>query len=180
MTTNPLVPPLQGLVDPLAKSGSDPESSSASAGAGLAATGRPGAFEWDALAHAQTRTIDAREGFAKMAEHAEPAFAPVVARFLALHTRHGEELTRLLSEAQQASDPDGSMMGTINRMVVATRAFFDDIDEDVMIQIRSGEENVIDAYQAAIDSLLPADVQQKLSVMLSELDDLLDETADLD
>jgi uncharacterized protein (TIGR02284 family) len=135
---------------------------------------------WDAVASARTRTLDAGEGFKKMAEHAEPSFAPIVEAFLELHTRHAAELSRILTDAGQPPQDDGSVMGTINRLVVATRAFLDDIDGDVLKQIHSGEENVASAYQDALSADLPAQVRNRLAVMLAELNELLADTRPID
>jgi uncharacterized protein (TIGR02284 family) len=131
---------------------------------------------WEKLASARTRTVDAAQGFQKMAEHAEPSFAPIVEAFLELHTRHAGEFTRLLTEAGHPPTDDGSLMGTVNRLVVATRALLDDIDADVLRQIHSGEENVADAYQEALEAGLPAMVRDRVTAMLGELNELLDDT----
>lgn len=131
---------------------------------------------WEKVADARTRTLDAKEGFQKMAEHAEPAFAPIVEAFLDLHTRHGDQLTRLLADAGVAPQDDGSFMGTVNRMVVATRAFFDDIDADVLRQIHSGEEHVLRAYDEAMSSDIPAEARSTLSQLSAELKALLADT----
>jgi uncharacterized protein (TIGR02284 family) len=131
---------------------------------------------WEKLAIARTRTVDAAQGFRKMAEHAEPSFAPIVEAFLELHSRHAAEFTRLLAEAGHPPTDDGSLMGAVNRLVVATRALLDDIDADVLRQVHSGEENVADAYQEALEAGLPAPVRDRVAAMLGELNELLDDT----
>jgi uncharacterized protein (TIGR02284 family) len=144
-------------------------------------TGGPGRTRaeiaaWEAVSDARTRTLDVQEGFAKMAEHAEPEFAPVVQAYLKLHTRHGEDLTRMLTDAGIRPDRDGSFMGSINRLVVATRALFDDIDADMLAQIRSGEERVLDAYETALSTDLPPVEREHMTRLLNELKTLLAET----
>ena len=136
----------------------------------------PHPLDWEGVAAARTRTLDAGEGFAKMAEHAEPEFAPTVARYYELHLRHAERLTRILEDAGVSKDPDPSLMGTVNRLVVAARAVVDAINDDVLKQIRSGEQYVLDAYDDARDDSLPDEVRQCLSEMRAELQALLDET----
>lgn len=131
---------------------------------------------WEAVGDARTRTLDALAGFEKMAEHAETDFVSIVQAFVALHTRHGEELTRLMTEHHVAPEDDGSFMATVNRVVVATRAFFDKIDEDVLSQIHSGERHVLDAYDKALTTDLPQAVRERLSTMHVELRELLDDT----
>ncbi|WP_170971806.1 DUF2383 domain-containing protein [Rhodobacter sp. SY28-1] len=131
---------------------------------------------WEAVAIARTRTLDALAGFEKMAEHAEPDFAPIVRAFVELHRRHGEEFTRLLADNAVAPDEGGSIMGTVNRVVVATRALFDEIDEDVLTQIHSGERHVVDAYAEAADTNLPETARDKVAEMLVELREILTDT----
>jgi uncharacterized protein (TIGR02284 family) len=134
------------------------------------------AAAWDAVEHARTRTLDALSGFDKMAEHTEADFAPIVAAFRELHQRHAEALGRILTDAGRAPDSDGSMMGTVNRVVVATRAMFDDIDHDVLEQIHSGEQHVATAYAKALDTDLPQQVRDRIAQMADELDALLVDT----
>lgn len=131
---------------------------------------------WDAVATARTRTLDALAGFEKMSEHAEPEFAPIVRAYVELHRRHGDELTRLLADNARTPDEGGSMMGTVNRMVVATRALFDEIDEDVLAQIHSGERHVVEAYEAAVNSNLPDQAREEMSMLLVELREILEDT----
>jgi hypothetical protein len=159
MTTNPSAMPFAADRDPL---GQD----------------RPA--DWSAVESAQTRTLDALAGFEKMAEYAEPGFAPIVEAFRDLHQRHGDRLTRILSDAGHALGSEGSLMGTVNRAVVATRAVFDDIDEDVLKQIHSGEQNVVAAYQDALGAGLPQGSRDEIARMLSELEALLDDTRPVD
>jgi uncharacterized protein (TIGR02284 family) len=129
---------------------------------------------WGAVAAARTRTLDALAGFEKMVELAQPEFAPTVMAFRDLHDRHANSFTRMLTDAGHPPADEGSMMGTVNRVVVATRALFDEIDADVLSQIRSGEEHVLAAYDEALEGDLPADVQDQLVDLRSELAKLLD------
>jgi uncharacterized protein (TIGR02284 family) len=136
-------------------------------------TAHVGPEGWDLVEAARTATLDALAGYDKMAEHAVPEFAPVVAAFRDLHHRHGAELTRLLAEAGRPVDSDGSMMGTVNRLVVGTRALVDDIDADVLKQIHSGEEHVLEAYGEALAADLPQDIRDRLDAQHRELTALL-------
>ncbi len=139
-------------------------------------TGSADREAWDAVTDARTRTLDALEGFKKMAEHAEPEFAPIVAAYVELHTRHGEELTRMLVDAGVPPDGDASLMGSVNRVVVATRAMVDDIDADVLKQIHSGERHVMAAYQGALAADLPLEASDRVAGLLAELRELIDDT----
>lgn len=164
MTTFPLVPPLVPAEAPLSATGGS------ATDAGFGPAGDP---DWTTVSDALGRTLDAREGFEKMAELAEPDFRPTVQRFLDLHTRHGEELARLLADAGVSFDAGGSIMGRVNRMVVTARALSDDIDADVLHQIHSGEAHVVAAYETALQARLPEAAHRRVARLLDELNRLL-------
>jgi uncharacterized protein (TIGR02284 family) len=103
-----------------------------------------------ALAALHDRNVDMARGYAKMVEKAEPSFRETAERFRALHALHADALARMLSDQGIDANPDGTFMGTVHTAVVTIRAFFDDIDEDVMDQIRSGEDALLQAYDDAI------------------------------
>ncbi len=71
-------------------------------------------------------------------------------------------------------------MGAVNRMVVATRALFDDIDADLLSQIHSGEGHVVAAYEQALATNLPGPAHDRLAEMLAELNALLADTRPVD
>jgi uncharacterized protein (TIGR02284 family) len=133
-----------------------------------------------ALTTLYDRIVDSVQGFAKMVEKAEPSFRDTAERFRALHARHAGELARMLAESGIEVDGDGTVMGTINRAVVTFRAFFDEIDEDVMDQVRSGEDWVLKAFDEAIDEQGDTARSAALREMQSELTGLLAETRHLD
>ncbi|RYI34142.1 MAG: DUF2383 domain-containing protein [Acetobacteraceae bacterium] len=134
----------------------------------------------DALGTLHTRTVDALRGFAKMVEKAEPEFRPVAQKFHDLHAQHAGAIARILSARGQAVDADGSIMGTVNETVVGLRAFFDEIDEDVMDNVRSGEGHVLKAFDDALADTLQQDERLAVEAMRGELTRLLDETSHLD
>ena len=131
----------------------------------------------DSLALAHTRTVDALAGFEKMVEKAEPEFLTTATRFRDLHRAHSTQLSAVLRQHGRTPDDDGSFMSTVNRMVVATRAAFDEIDADVMRQVRSGEENVIAAYRDAEFRVPYPKVKSTLASLTMELETLLAQTA---
>lgn len=133
-----------------------------------------------AVADLHTRTVDALKGYVKMLEKAEPEFRPVVQRFHDLHARHATALATIVGALGGTVDEDGSFMGTINETVVSLRAFFDEIDEDVMDSVRSGEDHVLKAFDGALEFGLPADHQAAILAMREELVALLAETQHLD
>jgi hypothetical protein len=62
---------------------------------------------------------------------------------------------------------------------VSIRALFDEIDEDIMDQVRNGEKWVIDSFRDA-EANCAAPHEAQLIAMRAELEDLLDRTAHLD
>ncbi|RHZ95564.1 DUF2383 domain-containing protein [Cereibacter sphaeroides] len=129
----------------------------------------------DALEALHDRTLDVLAGFDTMVEKAEPEFLPLARRFQELHRRQSSEIAALLSVAGRSPGDDGTFMSTVNRAVVSLRAIFDKIDEDVIQQIESGEQNVIDAFDEAIAQPQPPEVATKLSELRQELVRLLEE-----
>ncbi|WP_439524763.1 DUF2383 domain-containing protein [Marivita sp.] len=130
----------------------------------------------DHLRNLYTRIVDAKAGFDVMVDKAEPEFRDVATSFRDLHARHADRLSKLL---HGQVDEDGSLMGTVNKAVVSIRAFFDEIDEDVMDQVRRGENQVLAAFRDA-ETNCAAPHEAELIAMRAELEDLLDRTAHLD
>jgi uncharacterized protein (TIGR02284 family) len=133
----------------------------------------------DSLIDLHTSSVDTLRGFQKMAEKAEPSFRPVVEGFCAMHIRHAARLDTMVREMGGVPDADGSFMGTVNRAVVTLRATFDDIDADLMDNIRNGEETVLAAFDRAMQTSLPQGHVQALTQMRAELSAMLNETAHL-
>lgn len=172
-TIPPAVPPISPVVsttDPIEQTRRDDPT----------VTLRSDVINWDAVAKAHVRTVDAAAGFDKMVEKAEPRFRPVAERFLALHQRHAMILAQMLAEAGQVPDTDGSFMGTVNRAVISTRALFDEVDEDTMDEVRRGEKTIVRAYEEALEQPLPKHMSDAVAQMLSELNDMLAQTRHLD
>jgi hypothetical protein len=133
-----------------------------------------------ALETAHTRSVDARHGFDTMVERAEPGFRPVAQEFRDLHARHAEGLAALLVRHGRTPDADGSFMSTVHSTVVSLRALVDEIDDDVMDAVRSGERRVVDAFEAAEAAGLPEAARGRVAAMRTELEALLHRTRHLD
>lgn len=134
----------------------------------------------DALAELHKRTVDALAGYETMVDKAEPEFRDVARRFRDLHSAHAHRMAAMLVAHGRSPDTDGSFMATVNRTVVAARAWFDEIDADVMAQVRSGEAHVIEAFDEASTRLEGTEQAAAIREMRGELDTLLRETATLD
>lgn len=125
------------------------------------------------------RSLDSVKGYAKLVEKAEPEFRDTAERFRTLHASHADALGRELADLGARIDTGGTIMGTVNQAVVTFRAFFDEVDEDVMDQVRSGEDWVLRAFDAAIAEQDAPAVIAKLHKMRAELTQLLADTRHL-
>lgn len=134
----------------------------------------------DALVTLHLRTVDALKGYVKMVEKAEPDFRPVAEQFHGLHARHATALAGMLSAMGISVNPHGSVMGTINETVVGLRAFFDEIDEDVLSNIQNGEDHVLDAFDEVMKAELSVEDAAAVSAMRDELVELLDDVREID
>lgn len=128
-----------------------------------------------ALAALHTRIVDALAGFDTMVEKAEPEFRPVVTRFADLHRRHAAAVAAML-EGAAGTEGGASFMSGVNRTVVTLRSWFDDIDDDVMAQVRNGEGHVLSSFDEAIVASSGAR-RSELEHLRGELEVLLEETA---
>ena len=135
--------------------------------------------ESKALMALYDRTVDSVTGYATMVEKVEPAFRDTAERFRALHAWHADSLAQLLAKLGIEAEADGTMMGAVNQAVVTFRAFFDDIDEDVMDQVRSGEDWVLKAFDDAILEQAGVSAADELRLMRAEVAGLLAETQHL-
>lgn len=133
----------------------------------------------DALQHLHDRITDALEGFRVMADKAEVAFRPVVQRFVTLHEMQATAVAGMLVARGWVDDLDGTLMGTVNRAVVAVRALFTGIDAGGLASIRSGEAHVLAAFDRAIGGVVAPDDATALTAMRDDLVALLDDTRDL-
>lgn len=125
------------------------------------------------------RTVDDISGFAAMVDRAEPDFRAVAQHFHDLHRRHAAALALILRERGVEPDADGSFMATVNKVVVGVRSLLDDIDGDVMHQVRSGEEWTLDAFDRAVAAMKDDPAEARLHEMRAELAELLAKTSDL-
>ena len=133
-----------------------------------------------ALAYLQVATADALAGFEKMVEKAEPEFRPIAIKFRDLHASQLRELISLVVKAGGEADADGSFMATVNKMVIATRALFDEIDDDVMDSVRNGEEHVLSAFDGAIADPVDEATDARVQHLRGDLVALLSATSHID
>jgi uncharacterized protein (TIGR02284 family) len=134
---------------------------------------------FDVLSKLHKLSVDTRRGFEKMVEKAEVEFRPTAELFSTLHGRHVARLDTMLRDMGGLPDEHGSFMGSVNVAVVSLRAVFDAIDMEVMDSVRSGEENVLAAFDRAIAASLPLGARETLTQMKAEVTELLDQTRKL-
>ncbi|WP_428516073.1 DUF2383 domain-containing protein [Roseovarius sp.] len=104
----------------------------------------------DALAKLQVRIKDTLAGYDEILERAEPDIRPLMESFSAAHAEHEAELSAQLRTHGCVPDEDGSFFSTVQRIVIKTRAVFDDIDEDVLNSVIKGEERIMQLYDEAM------------------------------
>ena len=125
------------------------------------------------------QTMDCLKGYVKMVQKAEPSFRDTSMKFRAPHACHAGERAQIFFDLGQVIAADGSIMGTVNKAVVTFRAFFDDTDEDVTDQVRSGEGWVLKTFNNAVVEQTTAMPPSRPRQMQAELTDLLAETQHL-
>ncbi|MDD9724058.1 DUF2383 domain-containing protein [Roseovarius sp. SK2] len=127
----------------------------------------------DALAKLQVRIKDTLAGYDEILERAEPGVRPLMEKFSAAHTAHEAELAARLRKHGCVPDEDGSFFSTVQRIVIKTRAVFDDLDEDVLNSVIKGEERILSLYDAAITAARDEGEIALLSRQRGELHELV-------
>lgn len=117
------------------------------------------------LADLHTRLIDTLDGYDKAAEKAESEFLGVVEEFRALHQRHAQQVIAMLAALGHNPDPDGSVIGTVNRAVIEVRSWFSEIGHNIMDGIADGEKRVLEELDAAIAAATSIERRAELDQM---------------
>lgn len=128
----------------------------------------------DSLASLQTRLKDTLAGFDEIQKNADPEITGIVAEFIAAHAAHEMALSQRLVALGKAPDEDGSFFSTVQRLVIKTRAAFDDIDDDILPSVVRGEEWVIDLYDDAIGKATDPSDQTMLTQQRAEIRSLIE------
>lgn len=120
-----------------------------------AATGGPSTGGQDELLRLHdlhTRLIDMIGGFDKVLEKAEPEFFGVAEEFRTLHHAQAEQVRAMLIGLGAEDGSDGSILGTVNRVVVEMRSWFSEIDRNILDAIAEGERRLIEDFEAALEA----------------------------
>ena len=122
-----------------------------------------------------TRLVDARDGLDAMLDRAEPGIVPILRKIREDHHESATRVAALITAEGQEPDLDGSLMSTVNKVVVSIRALFDDIDDDALSRVIEGEGHVLEAYDDAAETYEVGHVRDALVEMRQRLAALLDE-----
>ena len=108
----------------------------------------------DHLAALHTAIIDAREGYSKAIEKADdPGVLERLRAVDGLHRAAHDDIHRMLSTHGERADDDGSLMGSVHKAVVTARSAILGLDDASLSAFASGEENTLEAYDAAIGEM---------------------------
>lgn len=107
----------------------------------------------DAVGDIHIALTDAVHGYDVMLEKAEPEIRTVLETTRETTERQARELAEFLAAQGRHSSDDGSFMSTVHEGVVRTRAFFTDIDEDVLPAVVDGERRIVSSYDDALEAL---------------------------
>lgn len=101
-------------------------------------------------AKVHTRVLDVIQGYEELARRAESDLEPLARRMLALHKAHHEQLHVVLEARGHPPDDKGSFMGVMQRHGMRVRSWIDDMDRDLIPNIRMGEQQLIELYDEAL------------------------------
>ena len=123
----------------------------------------------DVLSKLHVRLVDTLAGYDEMLKSAEPEILPLLQRFKNLHRSHESELSDRLRAHGCVPDEEGSFFSTVQWAVIKTREMFDEIDEDVLDSVVSGEERILTLYD---DTIKAAQGAHDLNLLKRQKDEL--------
>ena len=107
----------------------------------------------DALQTVVDHLVDVSEGYDTLLKRADAPVRDHVRAVADLHAIHLVELRSALRDAGTKPDMSGTIMGTVHKTVVTLRDTFGELDEDVLAAVERGEDQVVSAYDSAIDTV---------------------------
>ena len=107
----------------------------------------------DSVGDVHITLIDAVHGYDVMLEKAEPEIETVLQTTRQANARQAGELAKFLMAHGKHPSGDGSFMSAVHEGVVRTRAFFTDIDGDVLPAVADGERRIVSSYDDALETL---------------------------
>lgn len=105
----------------------------------------------DALKKLHTAMLDTREGYEVAEKDAEtPALKTLFGQMIALRTKDHEAIHGALSRKGETPDEGGSFMATVHKTMTSARSAVTGIDANALSPFISGEESILEEYDAAI------------------------------
>jgi hypothetical protein len=129
----------------------------------------------DAVAEVHLRSVHALAGVGRMADHGGPG--SVADRLREIHMRQARTLTELLLSGGRTPDSEGSFVPTAGR---AQKPASGARHGDAAHGIRTEEEGVLGAYDAALSQPMPESEHIRLAAMRDELKELVAATRQQD
>jgi uncharacterized protein (TIGR02284 family) len=119
----------------------------------------------DHLKALHTSEIDARNGYEEALDDAEgKGLTPLFRDMLGLHESNARAIGRLLIEAGETANPDGSFMTVVHRGIMSLRSLFNGLDESVLPGLIDGEKRNLEKYDKALGTgALPPAVEKLLA-----------------
>ncbi len=127
----------------------------------------------DAVANVHCRLLETLDGYDRMAADVRPGLRDTADRFRALHFVQARQLATILAHHGREADCTGSYFGTVEEGVMSVSSFYHEAEEDILTQIRTGEAQVLDAFDAAARAALTGEDLARIRLMRSELQQML-------
>ena len=106
----------------------------------------------DALKKLHTAMLDTREGYKIAEKDAEtPALKSLFRQMIALRSTDHEAIHSTLAGLGEQANDSGSFMATVHKTVTSLRSAVTGLDEDALSPFISGEEKIVEEYDAAIN-----------------------------
>ena len=105
----------------------------------------------DALKKLHTAMLDTREGYKVAERNAEtPALKTLFGQMIALRTKDHEAIHHAFTQKGEKPDESGSSAATIHKAMTTARSAVTGIDANALSPFISGEELIVEEYEAAI------------------------------
>lgn len=130
----------------------------------------------EALVTLQARLVDAGEGNAEGARHAnDPTMTGVFQELRAMHATHASALSAALMARGVEPDADGSFLQQVHKSIISVRAAIGALGEGAMPGVRDGEERILALYDDTLNQAPgDAEVVALLKTQRREVRDAID------
>jgi uncharacterized protein (TIGR02284 family) len=112
-----------------------------------------------------TSLIDARSGYEEGLKDAHgKGLTPLFQELIALHGQDATAVAEQLKRLGAAVDERGSLMGTLDRVVMKFTSLITELDEKILPNLIDGEEHVLVHYDDAIAASSPENLEYPVLV----------------